>query len=86
MGIEFLMISILLGMLKYNAVTWQHNIVSNMSVQNMVMCLFNILGIALLFERLMHSLPQWASNKLSGEIRLKMDDKLTAVSNFMAGR
>jgi P-type conjugative transfer protein TrbL len=86
MGVEFLMMCILLGMLKYNALDWQHKIVANMNLQNMVMYIFNIVGISLLFERLMHTLPQWASNKLAGEIRLKMDDKLTAVSSFMAGK
>ena len=85
-SLEFLMMCILLGMLKYNVTNWQHKIVENLELQNMVMYIFNIVGIALLFERLMHTLPQWASNKLSGEIRIKIDDKLTAVSGFMAGK
>lgn len=85
-SIEFLMMCILLGMLKYNVINWQHKIVGHMDLQNMVMYIFNIVGIALLFERLMHSLPQWASNKLAGEIRLKMDDKFTAISGFMSGK
>jgi hypothetical protein len=86
MSIEFLMMCTLLGMLKYNVISWQHKIVGHIDLQNMVMYIFNIVGIALLFERLMHSLPQWASNKLAGEIRLKMDDKLTAISGFMSGK
>ena len=86
-AIEFLTMCVLLGVLKSQMNSWA-SLLLNASADTMKLsgAFINLLGLALIFFMFMKTLPSWAGNKLAGEVRIRLDDKMTAVSGFMSGR
>lgn len=86
-AIEFLTMCVLLGVLKSQIETWALLSIDTTSDTMKISGAFmNLLGLALIFLLLMANLPKWAGNKLAGEVKIRLDDKMTAVSGFMSGR
>jgi len=85
--LEFLTQCILLGVFKMQANTWIGLLTNaNSDLDNLVGAFIQILGVALIFMYLMYTMPRWAGQQLAGEVRLRMSDRMTAMSSFMAGR
>ncbi|MBY0380045.1 MAG: type IV secretion system protein [Burkholderiales bacterium] len=81
MALEFLTQCILLGVLKTQADNWLILLnKTSADLSDLIAALINIFGVSLIFLLLMYTMPRWVSNKLAGEVRLKLDNKFSAMS------
>lgn len=86
MALEFLAQCVLLGVFKTQADTWVNALASSKVELSALAAIFtNMLGVSLIFLMLMYTLPRWVGKTLAGEVRLKLDDRFTAMSSFMSG-
>jgi hypothetical protein len=86
-ALEFLTQCILLGVFKVQADSWIGLLTNvNSNLDSLVGAFIQILGVALIFMYLMYTMPRWVGRSLAGEVRLKMADRMTAMSSFMAGK
>ena len=85
-AIEFMVMCVLLGVVNNMTIKWELLITGpNKDIYTIASVFYSILGVALMLSFLMYSLPSWAGAKLSGEVRLRLDDKMTAMSGVMSG-
>jgi type IV secretory pathway TrbL component len=86
MALEFLTQCVLLGVLKSQVDSWVTLLTNaNSDIMTLSGVFINMLGVSIIFVTLMYSMPRWIGGNLAGKVRLKLDDRLSAVSDFMSG-
>ena len=84
---EFLVQCVLLSVLRDETKHWI--LLLNEAAHNISAlsgAFLNMLGVALIFLMLIHSIPKWFSRNLVGKIHVNLSDRFQAVSGFLAGK
>lgn len=87
MGIKFLSVSLIMGVLKTEIATWSNNINSaNGDISQLSVILLQILISSIVMAFVIRDLPEWAASQLAGSISLRYDSASSNVASFMSGQ
>lgn len=87
MGIKFLSVSLIMGVLKTEIATWSSNINSaNGDISQLSVILLQILISSIVMAFVIRDLPEWAASQLAGSISLRYDSALSNLASFMSGK